>query len=376
VRRSAVLSLLFLPLLPLPAPAQPASAAVPPAGEVFSETIDVSVVNVQVFVSERAGKPVRGLGRDDFQLLVDGKPVPITNFYAGDEAAAEPGAAREAIPAAQRLTLVIYVDDVNLSEQGRALLLPQVESFLRASLHPSDRVLIASSEGTRLIVRQPPAGDIPAIVAALREVPARMAGADHDSAAEVSAYDLKIDGGDGKADLSRASGRVTGELEAMGRLLLRQLREFVGSISRLPGRKAVLYLTEQLQVPLGDPLFRRLVERAGAEQVTLYALGAKTPRQALGSGLERALYEMTAPTGGLSQANGFVGAAFLDRLRDDLGSYYSLGFSPNAPHDGRSHRLEVRVPGRRGVTVRFPASYAAQPPTLPRAGDSADRPRP
>jgi hypothetical protein len=139
----------------------------------------------------------------------------------------------------------------------------------------------------------------------------------------------------------------------------------------------VLYLTEQLVVPAGDPLFRRLVERAGAEQVTLYALGALQPRKALGGDLERALHEMTAPTGGLSQADGFAGAAFLDRLHDDLGSYYSLGFAPGSPHDGRSHRLEVRVPGRRGVTVRFPASYAARPPApLPRAGDSGGAPRP
>jgi hypothetical protein len=120
MRRSAALSLLLLPLLPAAV-----SAAGPPPGEVFSETIDVEVVNVQVFVSDHSGRPIRGLGREDFELLVDGRPVPITNFYAGDEAEAAPeaGAAREAVPAAQRLTLVILVDDVNLSPQGRALLL-------------------------------------------------------------------------------------------------------------------------------------------------------------------------------------------------------------------------------------------------------------
>src|SRR2546430_16034556 len=46
------------------------------------EKIDVSVVNVDVTVTDRAGYPVRGLTRDDFDVYEDGKPQKITNFYA------------------------------------------------------------------------------------------------------------------------------------------------------------------------------------------------------------------------------------------------------------------------------------------------------
>ncbi len=83
---------LLLSSLSLPCLAAGLSAAEPPPGEVFSESIDVDVVNVQVFVADRSGRPVRGLGRDDFELQVDGKPVDITNFYAA-------GAAEETAPA-------------------------------------------------------------------------------------------------------------------------------------------------------------------------------------------------------------------------------------------------------------------------------------
>ena len=36
------------------------------------EKIEVSVVNVDVTVTDRAGKPVRGLTRDDFEIFEDG----------------------------------------------------------------------------------------------------------------------------------------------------------------------------------------------------------------------------------------------------------------------------------------------------------------
>jgi hypothetical protein len=53
-----------------------------PAETMFFESLDVNVVNVEVYVTDRRGEPVSGLGRDDFELYEDGHRVPITNFYA------------------------------------------------------------------------------------------------------------------------------------------------------------------------------------------------------------------------------------------------------------------------------------------------------
>ena len=52
---------------------------------IFSGTTDVNVVNVDVVVTDKQGKPVSGLGVDDFQLFENGKPVEISNFYAAAE---------------------------------------------------------------------------------------------------------------------------------------------------------------------------------------------------------------------------------------------------------------------------------------------------
>src|SRR4051812_30743026 len=70
-----------------PSPADPAERST------FFESVDVHVVNVEVYVADRDGKRVPGLSREDFELFEDGKPVKISNFYASDAATAATAAA-------------------------------------------------------------------------------------------------------------------------------------------------------------------------------------------------------------------------------------------------------------------------------------------
>src|SRR5689334_8108116 len=74
-----------LPVISSPAYLRLALALSQDSGQTFFESIDVNVVNVEVYVTDRDGKRVQGLTRDDFQVLEDGKPVEITNFYAVSE---------------------------------------------------------------------------------------------------------------------------------------------------------------------------------------------------------------------------------------------------------------------------------------------------
>lgn len=64
----------LLPLLAAPLRAQ--DAAVP----VFRDTVDVRVVNVEVVVVDDDGNRVRGLLPSDFEVRIEGKPVPIAYF--------------------------------------------------------------------------------------------------------------------------------------------------------------------------------------------------------------------------------------------------------------------------------------------------------
>src|SRR5262245_60930247 len=62
---------LLLPLL--------ASAQKPPIPAIGA-SIEVSIVNVDVFVTTKDGQRVRGLTKDDFEIFENGKKQPITNF--------------------------------------------------------------------------------------------------------------------------------------------------------------------------------------------------------------------------------------------------------------------------------------------------------
>src|SRR5262245_56072566 len=50
-----------------------------------SERIDVDLVNVDVYVSDKKGNPLVALSPDDFQVFEDEKKVKVTNFLAGGE---------------------------------------------------------------------------------------------------------------------------------------------------------------------------------------------------------------------------------------------------------------------------------------------------
>ena len=81
-----------------PPPARPDTAT---PSETFTEEVSVRVINVDVIVTDRSGRAVAGLGRDDFELKVDGRPMPISNFYS-EAGEVERGTGRPAIPEARR----------------------------------------------------------------------------------------------------------------------------------------------------------------------------------------------------------------------------------------------------------------------------------
>src|SRR6185369_184111 len=55
--------------------------AIASAQQKLVESIEVRVTNVDVVVTDKAGNPIVGLNKDDFEIFENGKPQAITNFY-------------------------------------------------------------------------------------------------------------------------------------------------------------------------------------------------------------------------------------------------------------------------------------------------------
>ncbi len=121
---------------------------------VFSEVIDVRVVNIEVVVTDRDGNRVHGLEASDFELFVDGEPTPIDYFTeieegraraTGDDATVAGVPSLE--PEAQVGTsFLLFIDDFFSIKRDRDRVLDRLEEDL-AQLGPADRVAAVSFNG-------------------------------------------------------------------------------------------------------------------------------------------------------------------------------------------------------------------------------------
>ncbi len=288
------------------AAAQPAAAA-PAAGEegappLFVERLDVNVVNVEVFVTDRQGRRVTGLEKEDFEILQDGKPVEITNFFfvaqpnrvdaelargadAGEERTMTPPSE---LPEEQQLNLVVYVDHFNLNPQNRKRALEELEGFLEDRMFQGDRVMLMGYDG-QVSVAQTFTRDWQQVRDGLRALGRVKAmrpqndserrqvlanirfGKQHDDPYMAYAF-LRTYVQQQKVELRRSTAALESTVRAM---------------AGLPGRKALFYVSDGLPQRPGEELYQYLVdvfndgfESSGAlqapteaEEATIEAIG-------------------------------------------------------------------------------------------------------
>src|SRR5258706_5972422 len=113
-----------------------ASAQVP-APPPLIEKITVNVVNIDVAVMDRHGHPVRGLDRQDFEIIEDDQPQEVSNFSVVDDAAPRVEARRDApataaAPAEERFRrkVLVLIDNLNTSSRSRHEALVRLEIIL------------------------------------------------------------------------------------------------------------------------------------------------------------------------------------------------------------------------------------------------------
>jgi VWFA-related protein len=183
----AILLLLTLSLSAQPAPLTTAA-----------ETIEVSIVNVDVFVTDRKGNRVRGLTAADFEIRENGKPQPITNFaeYSSDEDAGElsiEASSKQRNPASaaapsEKRTIVVFIDSMTLAPFRAKPVFASIRNMLRETVRPGDSVAVVSWLNAAL-VRQDFTDDLESIESALAEIEAESTGVESNPAEEVRRRD-------------------------------------------------------------------------------------------------------------------------------------------------------------------------------------------
>ncbi len=393
------------------------------APQVFFDTVRVDVVNVDVYVTDSKGQRVTGLSAQDFEISEDGRPVEITNFYAVEDGrpteppaeaagpvAAEPPAEprleprRLSVPEDQRLHLVLYFDNQFLRPFNRNRVVKRVREFLRTRVGPEDQVMLVTYD-RELHRRHPFTTNMLAISESLDDILTVTGSAVSTETARRDAM-RRIERAESLSEAwSHADFYAKSRHHELG-LSIDALKKLVGSLAGLPGRKALLYVSDGLPMTAGEDIFyliderfttqsagklqanrysarrrfRELIAQANANRVTFYTLEAagldfhsSLSAEQRGSGAvtggshidvdfvrdtnhQTTLMMMARDTGGLAtfNSNNITGA--LDRMAADFGSYYALGYQPARREEGRYHRIEVKVK-RRGLKVRHRNGY-------------------
>jgi VWFA-related protein len=379
-------------LLPLVAAAQ--KPAVPGIGE----TIEVSIVNLDVFVTNKAGERVRGLTRDDFEILENGVAQPISNFaeYAGDAgpASARPDEATadapKPVPPSQQRTIIVFVERFYLPNFRTEPLFASVKKLMRETVRPGDRALVVTWNRGVLLTQQDFTDSMPALDRAVDRVATLSARRMLDPIAEtrwniedMRAFDAQAAanagaaGGTGLADLEleHSAQQDAGEMKRK----MRAIKALMRSIAAAEGKKILLLATRRLSLEAGAEHYyasgatslpsevrlavdmreelRQIGETANANGITIYPV---FPEALTGSGdadylilnnETPALKSIADATGGLTAWGSEGIAALLPRVREDLDSYYSLAYRVSSSGKDKGRNIVVKAKNT-NLTVR------------------------
>ena len=381
-----------------PAPAQQPPAAQPPTFKVRVDYVEVDAV-----VTDRQGRVVRDLKKEDFQVLEDGKSQAITNFTMVD------------IPVEKDNRPLFAASpiepDVRTNEKpfdGRVYVM--VVDDLHTRFGRSQRVKIAARQ---FIERRLGANDLMAIVHT-----AGAAGGNQEFTNNKKLLLAAVDKTQGRK-LDSATANKTNEfnrtrdIRQQGDSLndpddmergfnarttldtLRNVADWFGSVRGR--RKAILFVSEGIDYDIYDVIAQSGSNHQSASLVldaTRDAIGAATranvaiygidPRgltdlgdesieigsfpddSSLGVGpgslqselrlSQDSLRTLSEETGGFAVVNKNDFSTAFQRIVEDNSSYYVLAYYPPDVRPGRTHKIDVRVT-RPGLTVRARKAY-------------------
>jgi VWFA-related protein len=387
---------------------QPPAQASPQKPEVVIP-VGTEVVRVDVIVTEKGGKAMAGLKREDFQVLEDGQPQPITSFeafVAPAVASAAAAAAPRPLPgdpappvtqqSSPRRFVVFAVDDIHIEAANLMRLKKTLDRFLERELPPEDVVALVTTSGQH-------SHDLTDDRHALREVVARLSPRERRlrqiDVPYITEYQAElIERGDPEALqvavdeilARRRSPNPEGEARAVARSVLAEsinnsritfetLSNVVRGMGGLPGRKTVVLVSDGFTSGFGveaGAIFdlRRITDAGTRSGVIVYALdsqglhansgfsaSSRGPVMTIAGGFDQAARErialagelaaqdamnaMAADTGGFLVSDTNNFSSALRKIVQDSETYYVLAYEPTSTK---------RDGGFRKIEVRLP----------------------
>jgi VWFA-related protein len=343
----------------------------------------IEAVQIDVFVADAAGNPVSGLTVDDFELIENGTPQPITTF----EAVHIPIERSEPLEGLQVDSDVltndrpqgrVYVFAVDEVEPCNAV---RTRRFLRDFL---DRFFGPNDIGAVVLTGRGLTTDGQGFTSSRRlllEAVEKLSG----RAPEFEVKDTcegRYEPKDARTGGTERTGRTPGPGPAGRSQQVASLRDLIESIARIPGRhKAMLFFAEGIEVDMqdivdynggvlsiaGDDAHAAMMA-ATRTNLRIYPIDptglAPTLTGGLTAGLAQqrfdSMHALASATGGFALANSNSFAETFERIVRDNSTYYMLGFNSGYDRaDGRYVRVQVRAK-RPGLTVHAREGYVAR----------------
>ncbi|HKO61238.1 MAG TPA: VWA domain-containing protein [Pyrinomonadaceae bacterium] len=385
--------------------------------------ISTNLIQIDAVVTDKKGQPITDLTAADFELRQDGRLQTISNLSLvsvdaprddqsdekqinSREAGAPVRLKREDV----RRTVALVLDDLCLSFESMVYARRAMRKFVNEDIQPGDLVAIVRTAGSIGLLQQF-TGDKKQLLAAIDHIrwSPRKCNRREDMNELNETLRLPQSGlSDGRAQLTKDGAWAEGlknpesdvEKAAVTVGTLGALAHVVRGLNRLPGRKAVHFISDGFRiVDHDDPrhtarvleAVRRVADVAARSSVTIYTLNARglvttnltAADQVSASQISRSpqivvarVNQVNDSQAGLhylaQQAAGFAIyntndlAKGIKRVFDDQKSYYVIGYTPEAStFDQRGgfdkfQRISVTV-NRPGAVVRTRSGFYGVP---------------
>jgi VWFA-related protein len=351
----------------------------------YLESIEVTVNNVDVIVTDRAGHRVHGLRQSDFELLENNVPQAISNFseYRGAERA--PVATSEPESTPQPRKFVMLFDDLSLHPATAGEFRRRTDELVEAAMQPGDEMMVVTPVDKKTKVALPFTSDKRAIHNAVEAVMRRSA-FHADNALVLEQMFLERDVQQSPQSAQRAGA------QAYARGVSRRVKETLGHLQGLvagladvPGKKSVIFVTQSLPIEPGFEAFdqdmplpgtwatlrtylKDIARVASTNGVTVYCLQPDVPlgpsvgidvedrgrsrmfqrvagRSPLVStqGTQEAFELLSNTTGGKWWRGGAGIKPLFQQVTDDVTDYYSIGYRAATEEPDRTRAIVVHV---------------------------------